>query len=80
MSVVPETTIRVPIDLRDSIRAEAAARRIRQADLLRLALRELEQAEFFRSVAATAWEGEAEAVSWEEADLVAALDPWEPTR
>lgn len=56
MSVVEETTIRVPVQLRDQIRAGAAERRLKQADFIRLALRELEQAEFLRSVTATAWD------------------------
>ena len=80
MSVIQETTIRVPVALRDLIRDEAGARGLRQADLLRLALKELEQAEFLRSVAATTWDNAPENHDWDDADLVSGLDPWETPR
>jgi len=80
MSVIQETTIRVPVALRDLIRREAGARGLRQADLLRLALNELEQAEFLRSVAATAWDDAPENRDWDDADLVSPPDPWQPPR
>jgi len=80
MSSVEETTIRVPVTLRDQIRSGAAERRLKQADYIGLALRELKQAEFLRSVAATAWDQDAltEAREWDQADLSTGLDPWEP--
>ena len=79
MSLVEETTIRVPVILRDQIRAEATSRGLKQADLLSLALRELEQADFLRSVAAVHWDEEAtaEARAWDDAHLTS-LDPWTP--
>ena len=82
MSATEETTIRVPVSLRNQIRSEAAQRRLKQADLISLALRELEQAEYLRAVAATDWDGEAaaEARQWDEADLSTELDPWEPNQ
>lgn len=77
MSTVEETTIRVPVALRDQIRVAAADYHLKQADLLRLALKELKQAEFLRAVAATTWDDEnGEAAAWDAADL-ARLDPWE---
>ncbi|MDR0489021.1 MAG: hypothetical protein LBG99_06455 [Propionibacteriaceae bacterium] len=80
MSTVQETTIRVPTALRDQIRAQAAARHVKQADLLTAALRELEQAEFLRAVAQTAWdESNPEDQSWDRADLSTPMDMWEPT-
>ena len=80
MSATVETTIRVPTGLRDQIRAGAARHRLKQADYLSLALRELEQAEFLRSVAQITWDAEAlgEARPWDEAGLAGELDPWEP--
>ena len=80
MSVTQETTIRVPVTLRDKIRLGAAERSIRQADFIDLALRELEQAEFLRAVSEVAWDEEpaAEARQWDETDLSAELDPWDP--
>jgi hypothetical protein len=83
MSAVRETTIRVPVGLRDQIKVEAGRRGLRQADLLALALRELDQAEFLRAVEAADWEGEADAEAtaedreWDDADLTGPLDPWE---
>jgi len=81
MSLVDETTIRLPVTLRDQIRSEAAAHGVRQADLLRLALRELEQAEFLRTVATTIWDDETimGAQEWQDASLTDLADPWEPT-
>ena len=75
-----ETTIRVPVILRDQIRSEAAKRRLKQADLISLALRELEHAEFLRTVAAIDWDDEAvaEAREWDAADLSSGVDPWNP--
>ncbi|MCL2787038.1 MAG: hypothetical protein FWD59_00820 [Micrococcales bacterium] len=80
MSVVQETMIRVPASLRDRIRSGAAERRLKQADYISLALRELEQAEFLRAVAATEWDDQAvvEAREWDEADLSTGIDPWDP--
>ena len=79
MSTMEETTIRVPVSLRDQIRSGAAQRRLKQADFISLALRELEQAEFLRAVAATDWgDATTEAREWDEADLSAGIDPWEP--
>lgn len=79
MSGSAETMIRVPVALRDQIRLEAAAHGLKQADLLSLALRELEQADFLRSVVATRWDEEAraEALEWDDAELSTPLDPWE---
>ncbi|MCL2471409.1 MAG: hypothetical protein FWF25_06685 [Propionibacteriaceae bacterium] len=81
MSPSEETTIRVPVSLRDQIRSGAVERRLKQADFISLALRELEQAEFLRSVAAIEWDDEAvrESQEWDEANLDSAMDPWEPT-
>jgi len=79
MSTTEETTIRVPVALRDQIRTQATIRGLKQADLLTLALRELEQADFLRSVAEVHWdEVDAETREWEDADLTGLLDPWEP--
>jgi len=80
MSLVEESTIRVPVSLRDQIRSGAAQRRLKQADFIRLALRELEQAEFLRRVAAVNWDDETitEAQEWDQAHLSGGLDPWEP--
>ena len=80
MRVSDETMIRVPATLRDQIRSQAAAHGLKQADLLRLALRELEQAEFLRSVASIKWDDEAQAESqaWDDAELSTPLDPWAP--
>ena len=80
MSITDETTIRVPVSLRDLIRSQAASHGLKQADLLSLALRELEQAEFLRSVAAVPWDEtpDAEAQTWDDAELVSSLDPWQP--
>ena len=82
MSVLEETTIRVPVSLRDRIRTGAAEHRLKQADFIRLALRELEQAEFLRTVAETTWDNQAiaEAQDWDDADLISELDPWSPAR
>lgn len=82
MSPIDDTTIRVPISLRERIKAEATKRGLRQADLVELALRELAQADFLRAVAAVEWDDEtiAEARVWDEADLSGPLDPWEPQR
>ncbi|MCL1898463.1 MAG: hypothetical protein FWG16_06545 [Micrococcales bacterium] len=81
MSAVEETTIRVPMDLRNQIRTGAAERRLKQADFISLALRELEQAEFLRQVAAVNWDDEAiaEAKQWDQAGLSVGMDPWAPT-
>jgi len=80
MSITEETTIRVPVALRDQIRTQATIRGLKQADLLTLALRELEQADFLRSVAEVHWdETDPETREWEDADLTEPLDPWEPT-
>lgn len=72
--------IRVPVDLRDLVRSEAARRGVTQSDVLTLAMRELAQAEFLREVAAVRWDDEAtaEAREWDDADLAGPLDPWEP--
>ena len=72
--------IRVPTDLRDRVRSEATKRGITQSDVLALAMRELEQAEFLRAVAAVRWDADAvaEAREWDDADLSTSLDPWEP--
>jgi len=79
MSITEETTIRVPVALRDQIRTQATERGLKQADLLTLALRELEQADFLRSVAEVDWGGsDVEAHDWDEAELTGLLDPWEP--
>lgn len=80
MSIAAETTIRVPVGLRDHIRTQAAAHGLNQAEFLHLALRELEQAEFLRSVAETDWDDDADTRAWDDADLSTALDPWEPAR
>lgn len=76
----PETTIRVPVSLRERIRSAAARRGLKQAELVELALTELDQAEFLRSVAAVEWDEEAdsEAREWDEAGLEGPLDPWDP--
>lgn len=79
MTVSEETTIRLPVALRDQIRAQARSHGLRQADLLGLALRELQQAEFLRAVAVVDWDDEADSQEWDEADLAADLDPWQPT-
>ena len=78
MSRAAETTIRVPVNLRERIKAEAASRGMTQADLVDLALRELDQAEFLRALAAVEWDDEAivEAREWDESDLAGSLDPW----
>ena len=79
MSITEETTIRVPVALRDQIRTQATVRGLKQADLLTLALHELEQAEFLRSVAAVDWDDDdTEASQWDDADLTGPLDPWKP--
>lgn len=80
MSGSAETTIRVPVALRSRIKAQAARRGMKQADLIDLALRELDQADFLRAVAAVHWDDEAiaEAREWDEADLSGSLDSWEP--
>jgi len=72
--------IRVPVDLRDLVRSEAARRGVTQSDVLTLAMRELAQADFLRAVAAVQWDDEAvdEAHEWDEADLSGPLYPWEP--
>lgn len=77
-----ETTIRIPVSLRERIKAAAARRGMKQADLVELALTELDQAEFLRSVAAVQWDEEAaaEARDWDEAGLDGRLDPWDPER
>lgn len=82
MSTAEETTIRVPVSLRERIKVAAAKHGMRQADLVELALRELDQAEFVRAVAAVEWDSEAtaEAREWDEADLGGPADPWEPQR
>lgn len=79
MSTVDDTTIRVPVALRDHIKQEASKRGVKQATLIELALRELAQAEFLRAVSAVEWDDDAraEAREWDDADL-ATLDPWEP--
>ena len=81
MAPVGETTIRVPSALRDHIRTEANARGLKQADLIELALRELEQADFLKRVAGVEWDDEAlaEAKAWDDAAIATALDPWVPT-
>ncbi|MCL1907684.1 MAG: hypothetical protein FWG08_07255 [Propionibacteriaceae bacterium] len=81
MSIVQETTIRVPVDLRDKIKAGATERRLRQAEYIDLAIKELEHAEFLRAVAAIEWDEEAiaEAREWDDAPLVANLEPWDPS-
>ena len=80
MSSTAETTIRLPVELRDAIRAEASSRGLKQADVIALALRELGQAEFLRSVSSVRWDDEAaaEAREWDDAPLATGLDPWEP--
>lgn len=77
-----ETTIRVPVGLRERIKAEANRRGLKQADLVELALRELDQADFLRAVAATEWDDatDTDAREWDDADLVGRIDPWEPSR
>ncbi|MDR2566080.1 MAG: hypothetical protein LBC97_08490 [Bifidobacteriaceae bacterium] len=79
MRSAEETTIRVPVAIRDEIKAEASRLGVKQADLLSLALRELKQAQFLRSVAAVEWDDEAaaEAAEWDAAGLAGELDPWE---
>lgn len=79
MSLTSETTIRLPIGLRDRIKQAAAERGVKQSTLIELALRELDQAEFLRSVAATEWDTEAmlDADDWENADLAGPIDPWD---
>jgi hypothetical protein len=74
-----ETTIRVPVRLRERIKTAAARRGMKQADLVELALTELDQAEFLRSVAAVDWDEEAaaEAREWDEAGLDGSVDPWD---
>ena len=81
MSPTLETTIRVPGELRDRLKAEAGRRGATQADVIVLALRELKQAEFLRAVAAVEWDAEAaaEAREWDAADLGGdPVDPWAP--
>lgn len=80
MSSPGETTIRVPTSLRERIKVEAARRGLKQADLIELALRELDQAEFLRAVSTVDWDEEAvaEARDWDEAELSGPMDPWEP--
>ena len=51
-----ETTIRVPVFLRERVKAEAARSGLTQADLIELARRELDQAEFLRAVGAVEWD------------------------
>ena len=53
---------------------------LRPSTVIELALRELEQAEFLRSVAAIEWddEAEAEARAWDEAGSEDPIDPWDP--
>ena len=47
--------------------------------MLTLALRELEQADFLKSVAEIQWdEADTETRDWQDADLTGPLDPWEP--
>ena len=79
-SSAEETTIRVPVALRDQVRIEATARGIKQSDVIALALRELQQADFLRRVAEVEWGQGAqhEAKQWDDAELAASLDPWEP--
>ncbi|MDR1295211.1 MAG: hypothetical protein LBK59_09730 [Bifidobacteriaceae bacterium] len=79
MSAGQETTIRVPTGLRDQIKGEARRRGLKQAELLAVALRELQQAEFLRAVAAADWGGatRTEDRQWDDADLAGPLDPWE---
>jgi hypothetical protein len=80
MNPTAETSIRVPVSLRDRIKTEASRLGLKQADLLGLALRELQQAEFLRAVAAVELDSAAtvEATQWDEADLAGTLDPWDP--
>lgn len=75
-----DTTMRVPVELRDRIRRAASQRGLKQSALVELALRELEQAEFLRSVAAVQWDEAArdEADDWDAADLAESTDPWAP--
>ncbi|MDR2113722.1 MAG: hypothetical protein LBO75_00390 [Bifidobacteriaceae bacterium] len=82
MNTGPDTTIRVSCSLREQVKAHAAQRGIKQADLIALALRELEQTEFLRAVAATEWdlESESEAKAWDGSDLAGGLEPWSPPR
>ena len=78
MAPSTDSSIRVPSVLRDRIRQAAARRGLKQAELLERALRELEQADFLRQVAATTWDDAAlaEAKAWDDADLVSNVDPW----
>jgi predicted transcriptional regulator len=77
---ITETTIRVPGTLRDKVKAMAAHQGMTQAELIDRALRELEQAEFLRSVAATEWDAhaDAETSAWDSSDLAGGMDPWQP--
>lgn len=72
--------MRVPVELRDRIRRAASQRGLKQSALVELALRELEQAEFLRAVAAVQWDEAArdEADDWDAADLAQIADPWAP--
>jgi Arc/MetJ-type ribon-helix-helix transcriptional regulator len=83
MQGTPETTIRVPVTLRERLRDHVRERGLKNADVIALALRELEQAEFLRAVAAVEWDAAAgaEADEWDEADRgKVAPDPWEAAR
>lgn len=79
MSHSTDTTIRLSAALRDRIKEAAAKRGVKQSTVIELGLRELEQSEFLRSVAAVEWDDEAaaEADEWEDADLTGPFDPWD---
>lgn len=74
-----ETTIRVPIALRDRIREVAEKRGVKQSEAIELAFRELAQADFLRSVASVEWDAEAvaEALEWDDAAIDAPLEKWD---
>ncbi|GAA4722690.1 hypothetical protein GCM10023216_10000 [Isoptericola chiayiensis] len=65
------TSLRVSTELRDKIRDGAQRHRETQAEYIARALRELEQAEFLRAVAAERYDDEDldEATDWLDADL-----------
>ncbi|MCL2788242.1 MAG: hypothetical protein FWD59_07080 [Micrococcales bacterium] len=75
------TTIKVPSDLRDFIRAEAAKAGTTQADYVAQAVRELSQRGFLRAAAEQRPDDEyvREARQWDNADLAAPMrdDPGE---
>lgn len=71
IACMSETTIRVPKDLRNRIKDGAAAHGETQADFLRRALAELEQAEFLAAVAGDEMTADerAEFEQWEQAPV-----------